>query len=251
MKSRSGDFGFLTARPVAHRGLHDAGRGVVENMPAAIDAALDGGFAIEVDLQASADGEAMVFHDFTLDRLTERAGPVRALAAAALTEVPFKGTAERMMRLSELLDRVAGRAPLLIEIKSDFSGDTRLAVRAAQVVAAYDGPAALMSFDPAMIETVRRAAPAVPRGVVAEHHYDHPDWTALSARSRFCLGNLLHWPRSRFQFVAYRVADLGAPAPRVARGLGVPLLAWTVRTPQQRTQAARGADQMIFEGFVP
>ncbi|MBB6309665.1 glycerophosphodiester phosphodiesterase family protein [Xanthobacter tagetidis] len=251
MKHRSGDPGFVTARPVAHRGLHDAARGIIENMPAAIDAALAGGFAIEVDLQASADGEAMVFHDFTLDRLTQRSGPVGALTAAALAQVPFKATADRMMRLSDLLDRVAGRVPLLIEIKSDFSGDTRLAAHAAQVVAAYDGPAALMSFDPAQVETVRMAAPAVPRGIVAEHRYDHPDWSALPARARFCLGNLLHWPRSRFQFVAYRVADLDALAPRLARRLGPPLLAWTVRTPQDRAQAQHRADQMIFEGFVP
>ncbi|MFG1358249.1 glycerophosphodiester phosphodiesterase family protein [Xanthobacter pseudotagetidis] len=245
------DLGFLTARPVAHRGLHDAARGVIENSPSAVDAALAGRFAIEVDLQASADGEAMVFHDFTLDRLTERAGPVRALTAAALREVPFKGTGDRMMRLGDLLERVARRAPLLIEIKSDFSGDTRLAARAARVIAAYDGPAALMSFDPELIETVRRVAPSVPRGVVAERRYDHRDWSALSARRRFCLGHLLHWPRSRFQFVAYRVADLDAPAPRLARSLGLPLLAWTVRTPQDRAQAGQRADQMIFEGFVP
>lgn len=214
MKHRSGDPGFVTARPVAHRGLHDAARGIVENMPAAIDAALAGGFAIEVDLQASADGEAMVFHDLTLDRLTQRSGPVGALTAAALAQVPFKATADRMMRLSDLLDRVAGRVPLLIEIKSDFSGDHL-------------------------------------RGIVAEHRYDHPDWSALPARARFCLGNLLHWPRSRFQFVAYRVADLDAPAPRLARSLGLPLLAWTVRTPQDRAEAQHRADQMIFEGFVP
>ncbi|MEP9347645.1 glycerophosphodiester phosphodiesterase family protein [Xanthobacter sp. KR7-225] len=245
------DPGFLTARPVAHRGLHDAARGIVENSASAVDAAMAGGFAIEVDVQASADGEAMVFHDFALDRLTAACGPLNALAADALRAVPFKATADRMMRLSDLFDRVAGRVPLLIEIKSDFSGDTRLAARAAQLACAYGGPVALMSFDPAMVAAVHAAAPTVPRGMVAERHYRPPGWPAVTARRSFCLGNLLHWPQSRFQFVAYRVADLDAAAPRLARGLGMPLLAWTVRTPDERAQAMRGADQMIFEGFVP
>lgn len=251
MTHHLGRLAFLTARPVAHRGLHDAARGIVENAPSAIDAAVAGGFAVEVDVQASADGEAMVFHDFTLDRLTAGTGPLRALDAAALSQIVFRGTADPLMRLPDLLDRVAGRVPLLIEIKSDFSGDTRLAARAAALVAAYNGPAALMSFDPRMLATVRETAPAVPRGIVAEHHYRCPDWDRLSAPRRLCLGHLLHWPRSRFQFVAYKVADLDAPAPRMARALGFPLLTWTVRTQEERARAARRADQIVFEGFVP
>lgn len=246
-----GMLSFLTARPVAHRGLHDAKAGIVENTPSAVGAAVAAGYAIEVDIQLSADGEAMVFHDFTLDRLTQGAGPVSALGAEELEEVPFKGTTDRMMRLVDLLEQVRGRAPLLIEIKSAFTGDTRLAARAARLVAAYDGDAALMSFDPAMVATVGEEAPAVARGIVAELHYDHAEWAALPGSARFALGHLLHWPHSRFQFVAYKVADLGALAPRLAHLLGMPLLAWTVRTPADVALVRRHADQMIFEGFRP
>ncbi|WP_029002339.1 glycerophosphodiester phosphodiesterase family protein [Azorhizobium doebereinerae] len=240
----------LTARPVAHRGLHDAAAGVIENTATAVDAAVAAGCAIEVDVQRSRDGEAMVFHDFTLDRLTLAQGPLAERTAAELKAVPFKATTDAMMTLPDLLERVAGRVQLIIEIKSDFSGDTRLAERAAALVAAYGGPAALMSFDPDMVGVVARHAPQVRRGIVAQRHYAD-DRTHLTAARRFALGHLLHWPRSRFQFVAYKVADLGAPAPRLARALGMPVLTWTVRTPQDRARAAAGADQMIFEGFRP
>ncbi|MFS8038417.1 glycerophosphodiester phosphodiesterase family protein [Xanthobacter sp. AM11] len=246
-----GDLHWLTARPVAHRGLHDAARGIIENAPAAMDAAIAAGLAIELDLQASADGEAMVFHDFTLDRLTAETGPVAARTAAELAGIAFRGTPDRILPLPQLLARVAGRVPLVIEIKSAFDGDTRLAARAAQLVAAYGGPAALMSFDPEMLVEVRRRAPAVVRGIVAEGRYGAPEWPRMGTLEGFCLANLLHWPRSRFQFVNYRVADLGGAAPRLARRLGVPLLTWTVRTPEQRALAARRADQMVFEGFRP
>src|ERR1700754_98526 len=113
---------WLTARPVAHRGLHDAARGIIENMPGAVKAAIAGNFAIEVDVQLTADGEAMVHHDDALGRLTEGSGALRSLTAAALKAVAFKDTAERMMSLGELVELVAGRTPLVIEVKSHFDG---------------------------------------------------------------------------------------------------------------------------------
>src|SRR5262244_349630 len=120
---------WLTERPVAHRGLHDAARGIVENMPAAARAAIAGTFAIECDIQLSADGEAMVYHDDELDRLTEGSGPLRAKSATELKAVTFKATAERMMTLADLCALVAGRVPLVIEVKSHFDGDRKLVRR--------------------------------------------------------------------------------------------------------------------------
>ncbi|MFG1419193.1 glycerophosphodiester phosphodiesterase family protein [Xanthobacter sp. V0B-10] len=245
------DLSWLTARPVAHRGLHDAASGIVENTPSAVDAAVRAGFAIEVDLQLSADGVPMVFHDSTLERLTTAEGPLRARTAAQLQALPFRATADRMMRLDDLLARVDGRVPLVIELKSARTPATALAARAAARVAAYGGPAALMSFDPRLLAVVRREAPAVPRGIVAERNFEGEDEPPLGVLRRLTLGHLLHWPRSRFQFVAYRVADLDALGPRIARRLGLPLLTWTVRTAADRARAARLADQMIFEGFRP
>ena len=157
---------WLTARPVAHRGLHDAAHGVIENTPSAFSAAIAGNYAIECDLQITADGEAMVHHDDALGRLTEGAGRLDAMPAAELKRVAFKATADRMMTLGELCDLVAGRVTLVIEIKSHFDGDTRLPRRAAEVLQAYAGPVAAMSFDPGQIAALRDFAPGLPRGLV-------------------------------------------------------------------------------------
>src|SRR5437764_206982 len=120
---------WLTARPIAHRGLHDASTGVVENTVSAFKAAIDGGFGIETDLQISRDGEAMVHHDFALGRLTHGSRQLAAMTAAGLKDVPFKAASDRMMTLGELCEFVASRASLVIELKSRFDGDQRLVTR--------------------------------------------------------------------------------------------------------------------------
>jgi glycerophosphoryl diester phosphodiesterase len=243
---------WLTAQPVAHRGLHDNTAGVVENTASAFAAAIAGGFAIETDLQISSDGEAMVHHDFALGRLTLGSRQLAAMTAAGLKAVPFKATADRMMTLGETCDLVAGRTPMLIELKSRFDEDLRLVERAAKVLEAYTGPFALMSFDPAPIAALRTLAPGVTRGIVAERRYVDSEWRELSRKQKRSLAHLLHAPRSRPHFIAYRVNDLPSPGPWIARNLfGRPLLAWTVRTDAERARAKRRADQMIFEGFRP
>jgi glycerophosphoryl diester phosphodiesterase len=243
---------WLTARPVAHRGLHDASAGIIENTPSAFAAAIAGNYGIECDVQISADGEAMVHHDDTLGRLTAGSGRLAGMPAAALKQVAFRATADRMLTLGELCDLADGRVPLLVEIKSRFDGDLRLATRAAQILSGYSGPAALMSFDPAPIAALRTLAPRLPRGIVAERHYAHPEWQSLSARSKRALAYLGHVWQSRPQFIAYSVQDLPSPVPWMARNLfRLPLLTWTVRTAVDRERAARYADQMIFEGFRP
>jgi glycerophosphoryl diester phosphodiesterase len=244
--------GWLTARPVAHRGLHDRARGIVENMPAAASAAIAGNFAIECDIQLSADGEAMVHHDDALGRLNEGSGALVGKTSAELKQVAFRDTPERMMTLGDLCTLVAGRVPLLIEVKSHFDGDRRLVRRIAEVLASYDGPAAGMSFDPDQVMALRDLIPNRPRGSVAERDYTAADWPEATAAQRRSMTHLRHAFRTRPHFVAYSVDDLPAAAPWIARNVfGCPLLTWTVRTPQQRSIAAGHADQMIFEGFRP
>ena len=167
---------WLTARPIAHRGLHDLSAGAVENTAAAFSAAIASGYGIETDLQISADSEAMVHHDDALGRLTEGSGLLAEMSAAQIKAVRFKGSTGRILTLEELCDLVAGRVALLLELKSRFDGDTRLARRAIDVLASYKGPVALMSFDPALIEFVRHDASDLPRGIVAERYYSHPEW---------------------------------------------------------------------------
>ena len=243
---------WLTARPVAHRGLHDAARGIIENMPAAAEAAVAGNFAIECDIQLTADGEAMVHHDDELGRLTEGSGTLLTKTAAELKAVHFKATNERMMTLAELCDLVAGRVPLVIEVKSHFDGDRKLVKRLAEVLSAYKGPAVGMSFDPDQVIALRELLPSRPRGIVAEHDYAAADWPETSVEQRHGMTQLRHFFRTQPDFVAYWVNELPSAAPWLARNVfRCPLLTWTVRTPEQRARAARHADQMIFEGFVP
>jgi glycerophosphoryl diester phosphodiesterase len=243
---------WLTARPIAHRGLHDAARGVIENMPGAVQAAIDGNFAIEVDIQLSADGEAMVHHDDALGRLTDGSGALLDKTATELKQVRFKGTPERMMSLGDLCTLVAGRVPLVIEVKSHFDGDRHLVARMAEVLASYQGPVAGQSFDPDQVLALRERMPKLPRGIIAQRSYDDDDWKKLTPEQRNGMLFLRHGFRTEPDFVAFWVDQLPAPAPWIARNFfRLPLLTWTVRTPEQRERAGRYADQMIFEGFTP
>lgn len=237
---------WLTARPVAHRGLHDAANGIVENTPSAFSAAIEGRYAIECDLQIAADGEAVVFHDDTLDRLTLHQGPVAALTSAELQAVAFKSTGDRIISLAALCDLTAGRVPLILELKSRFDGDVRLAGRVADVLQGYAGPVAAMSFDPGLVAAIRTVAPGLPRGLVAQNG---PDPEAGSVdRRRYAMQAL----RARPHFLAWSVRDLPGFWPLLGRWVfGLPLLTWTIRTEADRLRAGRWADQMIFEGFRP
>jgi glycerophosphoryl diester phosphodiesterase len=242
------DLDWLIARPLAHRGLHDDGKSIIENTMSAFAAAIAGRYGIECDLQISGDGEAMVYHDDVLGRLTEGAGRLDAMTAAELKRVEFKGTADRMITLGELCDFVAGRAALLIELKSPRAGDRRLVARAAEVLSGYAGSAAVMSFEPRQVADLRMIAPRLPRGMAVRKH----TWRDASAAPKRAIAALASALASRPQFLAYSVADLPALLPTVTHNLlAMPLLAWTVRSADERQRAARYADQMIFEGFRP
>ena len=156
------------------------------------------------------------------------------------------------MTLGDLCALVAGRVPLVIEVKSHFDGDRRLVKRMADVLASYSGPAVGMSFDPDHVLALRELIPGRARGIVAEREYTATDWPEASVEQRRGMMHLRHAFRTRPHFVAYWVDELPAAAPWIARNIfGLPLLTWTVRTPEQRARAARTADQMIFEGFLP
>ena len=242
---------WLTARPIAHRGLHDASAGVVENTATAFSAAIAAGYGIETDLQISADGEAMVHHDDALGRLTEGSGRLAGMTAAEIKRVRFKSSADRILTLGELCELVGGRAILVLELKSHFDSDRRLVQRSADVLMNYRGPVAVMSFDPSMIEVVRWIAPHLTRGIVAERYYAHHEWDRFPRAEKRNMAFLLHANRTRPHFVAYAVRDLPAVAPLIARAVfGRPLLTWTVRSDDDRRRA-RWADQIIFEGIRP
>ena len=243
---------WLTARPIAHRGLHDKTRDVIENTASAARAAVAGNFAIECDVQWTRDGEAVVFHDFALERLTHGTGLVAGHDAAALARIAFRQGAGGIMPLADYLALIAGKVPLVCEIKSRFDGDIRLAQRTLAVVRAQSGPVAIKSFDPAIIAHLRSLRAEMPLGIVAEAHYTDPDWSHLPQALKTRLINFLHYDETRPDFLSWHVADFPNAVPFLFRsGLKLPVMAWTVRTGEQRALAALWADQMVFEGFAP
>lgn len=235
--SRRAELERLGAVPFAHRGLH--GGALVENSGSAIAAAVDQGYGVELDVQLSGDGEAMVFHDYELDRLTAGKGPVAALAAAELQAIPLRRCGEAMPRLAEALALVRGRAPLLIEIKSPERRVARLCAAVAKALAGYEGPAAVMSFNPQVGAWFAGSAPALLRGLVV---------TESGRRGpRGWIGRPLALWRAQADFLAYDVRDLPSRFAGAARRRGLPVYTWTVRTGPDRARAEANADQIIFE----
>ncbi len=242
---------WLTARPIAHRGYHDRAAGRVENTLPAAEAAIARNFAIECDLQLTADGRVVVFHDDGLDRLTEATGPLAARTLAELRAVRLRDSDAGIPTLEELLDVVDGRVPLVIELKSQWNGSRRLEQAVAPMLADYSGPVAVMSFDPMSMVAMRRLAPSLPRGMIADDFRKGPDWDHIPWPERFALRHLLGaavvWPH----FVSFGIDALPASAPLMLRHVGVPLICWTIRTPAQWQKARDYTDQITFEGFDP
>jgi len=237
-------------RPIAHRGLHDASRGVIENSASAVAAAIARDLAIEVDLQCAKDDQPVVFHDATLDRLTGQTGPVISRSASELTAIPLHGSKDRILSLRDLLTLIDGRVPLVIEIKSKWDADDRYEVNIANELASYRGPVAVMSFDPNCVARFRNLLLSLPRGLISETFEDKHYWSRLSWRQRFIMRHLLTSAIAKPNFIAYDIRALPALAPALARILfGLPLLTWTVRSEADKSRAAKYADAMIFEGI--
>ncbi len=241
-------------RPIAHRGLHNAGLGVVENTPSAFAAGLSKGYGIECDLQAAADGTPMVFHDETVDRLLQASGRVDTMSPAALGALAYKASKDRIISYTEFLELAAGRGPLLVEIKSEW-GPQRVGFleRIATLSKAYRGPLALMSFDPAVMQRMAELAPSVPRGIVAGRYVGQGWWLDQLGQERGDrLTDLLESGPAKVSFYSYHVKALPTPVTRYVREVqGLPLFCWTVRTPEERAIAAQWSDAPTFEGFEP
>ncbi len=239
-------------RPIAHRGLHDASKGIIENSAAAVSAAMGKGLAVEVDLQCAARHMPIVFHDATLERLTAETGPVAARSTEALSSISLRNSSDCILSLPALLELVNGHVPLLLEVKSTWKRDGRFETNIAGMLASYKGPVAVMSLDPHALASFRSVASHLPRGLVAGRFANPADWPQLTTGQRLAMRHLLTaaiaWPH----FIAYDIEALPALAPLIAKALfGLPLLAWTARTEEERERALRYADAVIFEGIKP
>lgn len=230
---------WLTERPIAHRGFHDMNHAVWENTLAAFSRAAEAGFAIECDVHIVADGNIVVFHDDTLDRLCGISGDVRERTSAELGLLTIGGTAERIPTLKQMLKLVDGRVPLIIELKGREGEDDGFAETVLDDLEGYKGHVALMSFDHWVLKDLKVAGSPYPLGLTAEgdqpeRFFEHDEAMQLG-----------------LDFISYHYGHLPNPFITAQRKLGIPVITWTVRDEAARRHTFDEADQMTFEGFDP
>jgi glycerophosphoryl diester phosphodiesterase len=243
---------FLTI-PIAHRALHDVRDGRPENSLAAISAAVDAGYGIEIDVQLSSDNAAIVFHDYDLGRLTAHKGPVRMRSARALGQIVLTGSDEGIPTLAEVLDLVGGRVPVLIEIKDQDGamgnnvGALEQAV--ALALASYAGPVAVMSFNPHAVDAFARYAPNVPRGLVTDA-FAAKDWQLVPASTRARLRDVPDYDALGASFVSHQASDLARARIGDLKAAGADILCWTIRSQGEEVSARQIAQNITFEGYL-
>ncbi len=243
------DLKWLVERPIAHRGLHDKAARVWENTASSFLGAIKADYAIECDLQISADGEAMVFHDAKLQRLTGDVGLVRDHTVKQLQKLTVGNGNDHMQTLAELLEQVDGKVTLVIEMKSHWDGNVALAQRALQVLENYQGPYGLMSYDPDLMAAVAELSPHTVRGITADRAVDS-NYSRLPLARRIAMRNFEHLAETRPHFVSYYFRDMPFPAIQSIRSAGHPVISWTIRNPEQESLARRWSDQITFEGYA-
>ncbi len=241
------------SRPIAHRGYHDAGAGIIENSRAAFDAAIAHGFGIELDLQLSKDGEAMVFHDYALKRLTGQVGAVQMFDAADLSKMTLSGSDEYIPTFAEILTRVKGRVPLLVELK-DQDGALgpnigRLERRVAELLSDYHGEVALMSFNPHTVIELRRQSPDITRGLTTED-YTTGDHLIPQAR-KVELTAIPDFAAAGAAFISHDWHSLDSDPVKNIRAQGGHVLCWTIKSAEDEGIARKLADNVTFEGYNP
>lgn len=243
----------LLTVPLAHRALHDRNAGRVENSLGSIQAAIDAGYGIELDLQLSADGHAMVFHDDLLDRLTAEAGPVTARTRAELETITLDDDGGTIPALETVLAVVAGRVPLLIELKDQDGamGPHVGALERATVAALQDyaGDVALMSFNPHSVAFLSKIAPDIPRGITTSS-YEAAWWPAVPSARRDALRGIPDYDRVGACFISHESTDLARPRIAALKAQGANVLTWTIRSAQAEAAARRIADNVTFEGYL-
>ena len=240
--------------PIAHRALHDRSAGRIENAPQSIRAAVDAGYAIEIDLQLSSDGVPMVFHDEDLDRLTGETGPLNARTAVELGRIVLTGSTDTIPTLAEVLTLIGGKVPLLIEIKDQTlvmaPTDGRLEAATANALKGYKGDVALMSFNPHSIAHMARLAPHLPRGLTTSA-YQPDDWAPLPVQVCDRLRPIPDYDPTGSCFISHEGRDLARPRVADLKAQGAKILCWTIRSAADEALVRKIADNVTFEGYLP
>ncbi|MBU4529659.1 MAG: glycerophosphodiester phosphodiesterase [Hoeflea sp.] len=239
MSDKRKDLGWLTARPIAHRGYHDMNQSIWENTKSAFTRAIEANYAIECDVHIATDGVPVVFHDDDLERLCGLKGDVRERTSQELAQLRVGGTADGVMSLPALFKLVKGQVPLVVELKGRPGEDDGFADAVVECLESYDGPVALMSFDDRLLRDLKAAGASCPLGLTAEgvkpeRFFAHEDAMNLG-----------------LDFMSYCVHHLPNAFVTAQRSRGVPIITWTVRDQPARQLTRQHADQMTFEGFDP
>lgn len=244
---------FLT-RPLAHRGLHDVKDGRAENSPAAIQAAIPVGYGIEIDVQLSLDGKAMVFHDYHLGRLTSETGAVAQISSDILIQIKLTNCVDNIPTLAQILTQVHGQVPLLIEIKDQDGAMGRNVGALERAVANdlknYQGDVAVMSFNPNAIASFSSLSPKTPVGLVTDRFLPN-DWPTLPAATCLHLHGIPDFDRVNASFISHNHSQLDDLAVLQLKTREIPLLCWTVTSKTQESLARKQADNITFEGYLP
>ncbi len=245
------DSAFLKT-PIAHRALHDASKGIFENCRSAIIAAIEHGYAIEIDLQLSADGRAMVFHDDTLDRLTDKREDVSNYTAAELSQIKVGSGQDVIEPLEDILHLIDGRVPLLIELKDQSrqlsQTNGRLEQATIDALSLYHGPVAVMSFNPYMIATMAQLSSELPLGLTTGGFMD-PSW-GIDAEHVAHLSQIADFDPTRYSFVSHFALELTAPCIQTLKEQGAAIFTWTIRSPEAEAIARQTVDNITFEGYL-
>jgi len=250
MKSLFGEaWDLLFHPPIAHRGLWSPS-GPPENSLAAFQAACAGGYGIELDVQLTADGEAVVFHDATLEGMTGAPGRISDHTAADITRMRLKGSDETIPTLADALTLVGHRAMVHIEIKIPFGEVGPLERRVHEILIDHSGPTCVIGFNPYSHAWFADHHPRVLRGLDS-YNYAGPDARHLAPEIRKKYARLEHVSLAKPHFLALSVDMLAHPKAVSLRRDGMPLVAWTVRDPAEALAIKANCDNLIFEGFAP
>jgi glycerophosphoryl diester phosphodiesterase len=233
------DASFIKSRPIAHRGLHDGNKAVWENTLSAFEAAIAGGYAIECDLQYASDAEPVVFHDDDMERLCNIKGDVREKTSGELGLISIGGTKDKVPTLKALLKLVKGRVPLVLELKGREGDDEGFASTVLETLEGYEGDVALMSFDVWLLEELKALESPYPVGLTAEGVKESDFEIHRKAMAH------------GLDFISYNVMHLPNAFISEQKERGVPVISWTVRTPELKAHSDAHVDQITFEGFAP
>ena len=230
---------WMIDRPIAHRGLHDASKGIYENTLSAAQAAIDGNYNIELDIQPSNDMVPMVFHDYKLKRLTSKSGDTRKVDAQTLTGISIHDTDDKIPTLEEFLKLVDGKVGLVIELKGKRGQDDGFVKAIAKLLDSYEGPSAIMSFHHHILEDARAIAPHLPLGLTAQGH--NGNYLTHKEIAEKC----------NVDFISYELAELDCQFVREFTQTGRESISWTVKSIEDKAYSDQFVNQVTFEGFKP